>query len=114
MTYPEDSSPELPSTNSPEIDLIIGGEKYTLTWHNSLVRKFLVGEGVYDHILHRPPDGRDLFVFLDGEVGQQLRDLLTENSYPHRIDPILDNQTIEFYTRMQTASLEEEIKREFI
>lgn len=113
MAHPEDLSPETPSAESPEIDLTIDDERYTLTWHNSLVRKFLVGEGEYDHLLHQLPDGKYLFLFLDGEVGVELRNHLEENSYPHRIDPVLDDETIKLYVRKQTMGLDEEIKREF-
>lgn len=113
MAHPEESSPEIPSAGSPEIDLTIDGERYTLTWHNTLVKKFLVGEGAYDHLLHQLPDGKCLFIHLDGKVGMEVRNLLEENSYPHRVDPLVDDETVELLVREQTANLDEEIKREF-
>lgn len=112
MATPEDLGNFSPGA-SPEIPLTLGEDVYTLNWHNTLVRKFLTGEGQYDHLLHHLPDGQYLFLFLDSEDGIKLKEQLEEGLYPVRTDPILDKDTIEMYVNRQASLLESELGREF-
>lgn len=102
-----------PETESPIFDLTLDGEVYSLTWHNTLLRTFLFGHGEFDHLLHQLPDGKYLFIFLDSEDGNKLRQQLEEMRYPIRTDPILDEETIEMYVKRQASQLENELAQEF-
>lgn len=94
------------------LNLTVGEHEYSLTWSNTLVRKFLVGDGDYDHILHEASDDEVFYLFFNGETGADIRDFLEEHDYPYRVDPVLDDVTIDLYTESQAMRLEEEIKTE--
>lgn len=109
----EDPGYPSPEIEGPTIDLALGENTYVFTWHDTLVRKFLIGEGEFDHLLHLMPDGTYLFLFLDGEDGSELKNRLDEHSFPVRVDPVLDESTIETYAKRQAADLDTEIYQEF-
>lgn len=106
MTRPEDYE----ATDNPHCFTITMGEQsYGLTWHNTTVRKFKVGDGEYDYVLHQLEDGSFLYFFLNDKNATGIREFLEENDYPYRMDPALDQETIELYTRTQLSRLDDEI-----
>lgn len=108
---PEDSEPLRPhERDMPSMDLIIDEEKYHLTWSNTLVKKFLIGNGTFDHFLHTPPEEPNIFVFFDQtEAGEAVKEFLENNNFPVQIGPILDKQTIVLYSQIHSNKIDSEL-----
>jgi hypothetical protein len=107
------ATPELPSGPSPEysgpsIELNINGNKVALTWQNTVLRTFLTGGGIYDHIECFMPDGQCIGILMDFEEAETLKIFLEENSYPFRVDSVVENRTAEWYAEHQAFGLEDE------
>ena len=105
---PDSSEPLLPPEDAmPYLDLIIDDVSHRLTWENTLVRKFAVGSGDFDHMLHQVAEDQSIYIFLNhSEAGVEIKGHLEENSFPIRYDPILDDGTIELYARMESKSID--------
>jgi hypothetical protein len=86
---PPDQQPEITvRVTSPE-----GVRELCFRWNNTVVRKFRVGDGEFDHIEYRGGESL-VIVFFDQlhDVGFDLKNMLLENDYSVRIDPILTEE----------------------
>lgn len=92
---------------SPVIEVQFEDETIEMRWENTLVCKYLVGDGEFDHVLvkqesHDPP--WRIFKPTD-----DLAKELEEKQYPYRVDPIVDRATQEWFVTVQLRELEEEL-----
>lgn len=103
-----------PEADQPGVDLRMGEVHYQLKWKDTLVRQFLVGDGEYDHLIHNIDAGTSIFLFFGQlQTGDELKEMLAGYSFPIRVDPILDEQTINFYSRVESGSFEDQFHRAF-
>lgn len=96
----------------PFVDLNVGEESYHMTWRDTLVRTFSVGNGEYDHVLHEYGAGKSIFIFFShmlNDQGSELMSLFEVHSFPHRHDPILDDETIDLFSRMESQAIDSTI-----
>ncbi|MBX4197645.1 hypothetical protein KW801_03790 [Candidatus Saccharibacteria bacterium] len=112
---PEDSETLLPpEAEMPHLDLIVDGQNYQLTWKNTLIRKFLVGGGKFDYFLLDLQDDPPFYLFFErAEAGEGIKDFLERYTYPVQVDPILDDLTINLYSRVNTNHLDDELHDTF-
>lgn len=110
MSAPENIGDFLPEA-SPVVNLKLGNEEYSLSWDNTLLRTYLVGDGQYDHLIHQTPNGDHLFFLFDGDEGDMLKAYLEQNRFPIRVDPIVDGPTRDRFIDRQMFQLEKELKR---
>ena len=88
---------------SPIIELPNGDETLRLHYLNTRLRTFT--DESLDHIEYRTEDGT-----LQGlRVGRAVLDLLFENNFPMSFDPIVDEATIDWFTRAEAKLLDEEL-----
>jgi hypothetical protein len=75
---------------SPEVTLSFTGESgeelITLTWFNTELRYFTVGEGSFDHVVVTIDDDTVIGIKATDEVKQTLRD----NNFPYNVSPYVD------------------------
>lgn len=102
-----------PEYSGPTIDLAVGERTYELTWHNTIVRTFTVGDGMYDHAIHKMPDGQLVAFSLRQENLQEIVTLLEEAQFPRRIDPYLDEPTLNWYTSIEASDMDSELEQLF-
>ena len=105
-----------PEEERPIIKFIINKTLYILSWENTMVRKFKVGEGQFDYFIHDAPDGGGIYVFFrhldDNEY--EYRRMFDDYGFPEMISPILDEDTIALYARMEGGdALDREFHSEF-
>lgn len=91
---------------SPNIDLTIGEITYNLTWENTIVRLFKIGNGKFDHFLHSIGEDNCIYIFFtQAPESEELRTMFTENDYPTYSSPILDDDTIAWYDKVQSLEM---------
>src|SRR4051812_14813839 len=100
------------SENKPEIKVIVEGKQYILTWNNTLIRRFHVGGGEFDHVVVMLDKTSVLPIFLDQDDGESLRETLEENMFPIRFDPELDNDTIDLLVLKERKAFDNLFKPE--
>jgi hypothetical protein len=112
---PEGSEPLLPPEEErPRLDMKVGTESYTLTWENTVLRTFAVGNGEFDYVFHELDDNRGVYLFFSQlEVGPPIKEFLEENCYPIRHDPMLDAITINLYSNALSSQIEDSRKEAF-
>lgn len=103
------SDPEKPSTpglvpESPVVEVLLDSVNTPLTWQNTLVRCFGVGDGEYDHVVYWFADDHTALFY----ATKGFRDLLIELKFPYKFDPVLDESATECIATMQMADLEKE------
>ncbi len=87
----------------PAFRLEFDGEEIVLHWFNSLVRTFK--DPQYQHIEWTDNEGG-----LHGvKAAQGLMDLLFENEFPYRFDPIPDEATQNWLVMIDTKNLDAEL-----
>ena len=99
-----------PESDMPSVELTIGEITYRLTWRDTLVRRFLVGGGEFDHFLHEVTKEDTIYVFFNSmgeDSGQVLSKLFEDNNFPTQTNPILDEVTIEWYSTIAGKNLED-------
>lgn len=102
-----------PEYSGPVVELRIGECRYELTWYNTIVRTFTVGDGEYDHAIHRLPNGQMVgFPLRQGNL-QEFAAALEERQFPRRIDPYLDGSTLDWYTYMEASDMDRELENLF-
>ena len=95
-----------PEYDGPSISYEVDGIPTELTWKNTVLRTFLVGDGAYDHIEYTDQDGVLKGVLLDYVDGEKIKEELRERSYPIRIDPIIDEATKQWFTELQARMID--------
>jgi hypothetical protein len=98
------SMPEqpLPSRESPELALstpYIG--QIVMTWANTFLRFFDEGDGMYDHVVHRLPDGTYTGFF----PSDTLKEQLLASRFPRHWEPIVGEKTMRWYVDSLLNSL---------
>jgi hypothetical protein len=96
----------------PFVDMLVGKENYHMTWRDTLVRTFSVGNGEYDHVLHDYKQDGSIYMFfsqMSDDTGGELKSLLETHEFPHRRDPILDDETIDLFSRMEIQTIDSTI-----
>ncbi len=94
-----------PPDGSVRLELRFGKEVKTFNGEDTLVRRFAVGDGTYDHCVHILPSGNTVAFTPTREA----LDRFVELGFPVRDDNELDEATIEHYARVQAAHIDEEI-----
>ena len=102
MSIPEN----YPIRISPEVNVILDGEQRTLTWDNTIVRKFTCGEGAFDHVVVDFDDCSGVF------RGDEIREALIAMDFPLTISPILKDEDIQTITAWQMVQLGSELSIE--
>jgi hypothetical protein len=92
------------AVTSPEVPIILGGNEVALTWHNTLMRYFGVGEGQNDFVVYLPDDKEFIVFRVDEETKKRLERL----RFPFSWDPILDEDAQECLTECIMAEAEQE------
>ena len=97
-------------SDMPRLDLIVDEVMYRMTWRDTLVRTFDVGNGEYDHLLHRFSEDGSIYIFFNKvKAGDDIKKFLDENSFPHRRDPILDDEAVELFMRAEVKAMDREM-----
>lgn len=88
--------------DSPIINVVITyrGEDVNvgLNWSNTLIRRFRVGDGIYDHLVIEI--GED---FVSTKPDGSFIEMLIDLDYPLRFDPCLDEEAIESIALFESA-----------
>jgi hypothetical protein len=106
MSYNPDQLSWLPRPEDyPEYKLMIESTELSLRWDNTLIRRFVVGDGVFDHVLHVPSEGQALAIFLTAKEITEAIPYLEDNQYPCRTDPLPDEAVQDFYATVQGRRL---------
>ena len=92
----------IPPGGDIQIELFVGGAVRTFTGDNLLVRRFIQGDGEFDHCVHITPDQR-LIAFTP--TSQAMEELL-RLGFPVRVDETIDEATIEHYARVQAEHMD--------
>lgn len=97
------TGPENPSAAriSPEIEFSYGEIESTMMWGNTLIRRFYEGEGAFDHVCHKLEDGR----YIAFQPSPALLEQLITDRFPSRLDPIVDEATIQWYAQVMSNEL---------
>ena len=108
MSIPEipGNSGEYPIRISPEVSVILDGEERTLTWDNTVVRKFTLGEGAFDHVVVDFDDYSGVF------RGDEIREMLIAMDFPLSISPTLKDEDIQIIAAWQMVQLGSELSIE--
>lgn len=93
---------------SPELHHTFNGEEVVITPYNTIIRKFTVGGGEYDHLLISTSSEGGIISFLDKLDDPNLIEKLKEANVLIVPVPELDDFTIEAYVRDQTDDLASE------
>jgi hypothetical protein len=88
-----------PVEQGPEIRMILDGEEFLLRHDNTIIKHFLVGDGVFDHALHAPDHVSVLPIFFDQPGGKELRRQLISAEYFSVTVKRLDQETIDLIAR---------------
>lgn len=84
----------------PIFSIEFDAETLLLHWGNTLIRTF--GDTQYDHIEHTNDDDQ-----LQGIMAtREFFDMLFENLFPYRFDPVVDYHTREWFTKMALRDVE--------
>lgn len=78
------------------------GEIY-LNWFNSCMRLFK--DEMYDHIEYRDEENRLYGI----RVAQVIMDALFEHNFPMHYEPIVDDETVEWFVESETKYLDDEL-----
>jgi hypothetical protein len=97
-----------PESERPEFHITINGEYLRLGWDNTLIRRFLVGNGEFNHLVIETSPDEGLFVLFSQLDDTDLIEQLEAANYPFQVNPILDERTIALFARAQTTGLESE------
>ncbi|MBX4201800.1 hypothetical protein KW803_02815 [Candidatus Saccharibacteria bacterium] len=95
MTEYGETYPSLPEP-SPEIQATLEGTLFTLNRDNTLIRRFDVGDGDFDFIMHKYSDENIVVVRLSQIEDASLIETLEATGFLTRTDPSLDTQSLEF------------------
>lgn len=112
MSSPENESFLPPREDWPEVLLSQDGKEYLLRWDNTEIRKFKVGDGAYDHILHQLSEGEVMFLFLSEMDDPSIVTQLEESDFAITISPILDETTISLYSQYYTPAITDLLSQE--
>jgi hypothetical protein len=94
-----------PFTKSPEVEVLCGEESFTMTWNNTTVRQFGIGEGTFDHIVMDTETS-----WLAFRCDETTRQYLIDLKFPRTWSPILDEDAIECIAMCDTVELETEMR----
>jgi len=94
-----------PVWTTPCIEVDMGEETFRFTYLNTRIRLFGDNWAHLNHVEYRHDEGQ-----LQGiRVTQAFMDGLMEHDYPYQFDPIPDDNTMDWYMRAETRSLDEEL-----
>src|SRR5665213_3427995 len=82
------SVPFTPEYTGPVVEADIVGEKFTLTWRNTVVRTFFLEDGAIDHIAHLPTGGKPRGFPISMPGMEELRANLIANNFPQHLSLI--------------------------
>jgi hypothetical protein len=85
--------PEFNWSPADSIEMAFNDIVLQLRWDNTVVYKYTVGEGTYDHVEHRAEGGETYQFFLDDI--EELRDDLERYGYPYSVAPYVQEDLIE-------------------
>lgn len=102
MGYAEESE-SLPNDRA-KLELRFGDEVKVFTGEDTLVRRFLQGDGEFDHCVHVTAEG---FMVAFTPTREAL-ERFVELGFPVRVDLEIDDATMEHYARIQAAHMDEE------
>lgn len=112
---PEGAEPLLPpEAEMPHLAMKVGRESYCLTWQNTVLRTFAVGGGEFDYVFHELGDDQGVYLFFSRvEAGPFIKEFLEDNCYPIRHDPMLDEITINLYSKTLGLNIDESREESF-
>jgi len=85
----------------PVFELELEEVAYTFKWENTLIRRYGVASGQFDHILHLPDEGDAVAIFLTHPDVTDALNYLESNRYPSRMDPLPDANVLDLFATIQ-------------
>jgi hypothetical protein len=98
MPFPYEIVPQSEDVG-PEIPISYEGQEYLFRHDNTIMRRFTIGDGVFDHALHAPDEVSILPIFFDQPDGKKLKRLLLDEGFYMFVADELDQETIDLMAR---------------
>lgn len=93
---------------SPEITVITDGNKLNMNWSNTCLRTFSQGDGMYDHVYHKMPDGNK--ITFPASTYEPMFNSLYKDGFPVARSAVVDKTTIEMYGRILAGEIKAALK----
>jgi hypothetical protein len=107
MSSPEDRLPLIPPEGEmPEFQLNVDNTAFLLRWDNVEIICFDVGDGEFDHLLHKVAEDQYVYIFFIRLDDPSIREQLEALRFIRVQKPMLDPQTRDMYVNFQARKLE--------
>lgn len=101
MTERDQFHPDEPETI--EVKIRVGGEIRTFTPRDTMIRRFVQGDGEFDHCVYRDPEGR----FFGFTPYPEAMEALVQAGFPIHVDETIDDNTITHYSKVQASQIDD-------
>lgn len=88
-----------------EVQIRFGEEIRTFTPRDTMIRRFVQGDGEFDHCVYRDSQGR-FFAFTPHPDAMEA---LIQAGFPIHVDETIDDNTITHYSKVQAAQIDDEL-----